>query len=406
MQVLVGAADAEPLAPLVLAVAGMRCMKNCGRRVLAALQAVPGVSRAEVDVTAGAARVWPGAVNVLLCVEAVTAAGYPARATLPGAWGEAREPPVAADAPPTGNCALVIGAAPPPLLSPQGREGPTVDVHLSVSGMSCAACAGKVEAALCAVDGVASAMVSAASHRAVVAAHARVLPGALVAAVERAGYACARMDALASVEAVTGARDADVDAWRDRLMVSLVLCTPMLIAHAVFPVCLSCARVMTRPMYGRLSAYDAGAWSDGGTGGRGAELRVFACSLLHCGDADAGACGARVVCMCPLVTPRRRSSSWAARSMRAPRRAGAAAPWAWTSWWRPGPPRRTSEASLTCSWYVPRAWLLRCVRMAADGAGAEHGARVRSLRGVLRHGGHAARVRGPGQVPRGASRHI
>lgn len=63
----------------VLDVAGMSC-SSCVRHVSAALQAIPGVARAEVRLKAGTVSVWhEAAVSVSCLVEALGAAGYEAR---------------------------------------------------------------------------------------------------------------------------------------------------------------------------------------------------------------------------------------------------------------------------------------------------------------------------------------
>jgi len=60
------------------------------------------------------------------------------------------------------------------------------DLSLAISGMTCAACAGRVERALAAVPGVASAQVNLATERAGVTGSAK--PATLIAAVRKAGY--------------------------------------------------------------------------------------------------------------------------------------------------------------------------------------------------------------------------
>ncbi|WP_155479058.1 heavy metal translocating P-type ATPase [Rhodoplanes serenus] len=72
-----------------------------------------------------------------------------------------------------------------------GAAGPPAAGHvvLDITGMTCAACAGRVEAALRRVPGVASASVNLALERADVAVTAaEVTPAALAAAVERTGF--------------------------------------------------------------------------------------------------------------------------------------------------------------------------------------------------------------------------
>ncbi|MEX5710070.1 heavy metal translocating P-type ATPase [Parafrankia sp. FMc6] len=79
---------------------------------------------------------------------------------------------------------------PPPPRAPQADAGPTGPrVELAVSGMTCAACARRVEKVLNRIEG-ASAIVNLATHRAAVtwADTASADDATLVAAVERAGY--------------------------------------------------------------------------------------------------------------------------------------------------------------------------------------------------------------------------
>ena len=59
-------------------------------------------------------------------------------------------------------------------------------ISLSVTGMTCAACAGRVERALKALPGVASATVNLATER--VDVRGSVPPAVLIGAVEKAGY--------------------------------------------------------------------------------------------------------------------------------------------------------------------------------------------------------------------------
>ncbi len=59
---------------------------------------------------------------------------------------------------------------------------------LPITGMSCASCAGRVERALAAVDGVAEASVNLATERAHVSARAGTPASALIGAVQKAGY--------------------------------------------------------------------------------------------------------------------------------------------------------------------------------------------------------------------------
>src|SRR5262249_44959718 len=72
--------------------------------------------------------------------------------------------------------------------SPAPSPPPDGVVHLKISGMHCAACVARVEEALAAVPGVASASVNLATHRAQVRLAGPVQGERLAAAVRGAGY--------------------------------------------------------------------------------------------------------------------------------------------------------------------------------------------------------------------------
>jgi len=107
---------------------------------------------------------------------------------------------------------------------------------LALSGLHCAACAGQIEAALCAVPGVLEARVSASASRATVRWDPRrTRPSALVAAVQGAGYAAAP-DTAAAARAL---RLAEERQWLWRLFVAafcamqvMMLATPVYVAEA------------------------------------------------------------------------------------------------------------------------------------------------------------------------------
>ncbi len=123
---------------------GMSCA-SCAGRVERALAAVPGVRSAAVNLASESARVQ----------------GEP------------------------GLTAQAVGAA----VARAGYTVPQQDVRLSIGGMSCASCAGRVEKALRAVPGVVEATVNLATEQAAVKGFgAGVDVAALVSAVEKAGY--------------------------------------------------------------------------------------------------------------------------------------------------------------------------------------------------------------------------
>ena len=136
-----------PPTDLDLGVSGMTCA-SCVRRVEKALGRVPGVTAVAVNLATERARLtFAGPPDAKAAAEAVEAAGFHA---------ERRE------------------------------------YDLSVTGMTCASCAGRVEKALGRLPGVESATVNLATERAHVVAFAGSLDSAdLVAAVEKAGYGAA-----------------------------------------------------------------------------------------------------------------------------------------------------------------------------------------------------------------------
>ncbi|CAO3434904.1 heavy metal translocating P-type ATPase [Azospirillum endophyticum] len=132
------------LANLDLGVSGMTCA-SCVRRVEKALGRVPGVTAVSVNLATERARLsFAGPPDAKAAADAVEAAGFQA---------ERRE------------------------------------FDLSVTGMTCASCSGRVEKALNRLAGVESVAVNLATERAHVVAFAGSLDtGDLIAAVEKAGY--------------------------------------------------------------------------------------------------------------------------------------------------------------------------------------------------------------------------
>jgi len=149
---------------LSLTVAGMTCA-SCVGRVERALNKVPGVTAASVNLASERAEIaFAGAPDVAAAIAAVHKAGYE----------------VAEDR-----------------------------IELSVAGMTCASCVGRVERALGKVPGVTAASVNLASERAQVHVLRGVSAAALIAAIERAGYeakpVAAAGDLLDAEEARRGA---------------------------------------------------------------------------------------------------------------------------------------------------------------------------------------------------------
>ncbi len=117
------------------------------------------------------------------------------------------------------SSAAVAGSAPPPGL---------IEVELSVRGMTCVACAARVQKKLAAIDGVA-ASVNFATGNATITAPPSVSVARLLEAVEQADYGAeaVRRGAGASGAAGDGADAARVSYLRRRLIVALVFFVPL-----------------------------------------------------------------------------------------------------------------------------------------------------------------------------------
>ncbi len=112
---------------------------------------------------------------------------------------------------------------------------PATTSELSVEGMTCASCVGRVERALKAVPGVSTAVVNLATERATVRGTADA--AALVAAVEEAGYgARLREDAgAAGVAQADARRDAEGDRLRYEFLLAAMFAVPVLLLDMAMP---------------------------------------------------------------------------------------------------------------------------------------------------------------------------
>jgi len=189
-----------PEARLTLGISGMSC-SACAARVEKALNQLPGVEQAAVNFATESATVAydPGQVTAGAIAQAVVDAGY--EATLP-------------PAPKT--------------------------VELVLGGMSCAACANRIEKALKAVPGVENAAVNFAAERATVLLRPEAESPdatALIAAVEDAGYEAKAVSAEAPVEEMATlqeeAKDRELAALRRRLILAGALTLPVVVISMV-----------------------------------------------------------------------------------------------------------------------------------------------------------------------------
>jgi Au+-exporting ATPase len=150
MNILDNVVARTSVSPISLPIEGMSCA-SCVGRVEAALRKVQGVASVAVNLATERAEVRPiegGAVDRAALVQAIEMAGY---------------------------------------------EVPAQTIELSVEGMSCASCVGRVERALQAVPGVSQATVNLATERATVRGVAAL--DALLAAIGNAGYEARSLDA-------------------------------------------------------------------------------------------------------------------------------------------------------------------------------------------------------------------
>ncbi|CAB3934983.1 heavy metal translocating P-type ATPase [Achromobacter insolitus] len=176
-----------------LPIEGMTCA-SCVGRVEKALKAVPGVNKASVNLATERADItFEGAPDVAAAVQAVQKAGY--------AVAEST-------------------------------------VELSVAGMTCASCVGRVEKALKAVPGVSNATVNLATERASVTATGGVPASALIQAVAKAGYEARPLSAESSdTDAVAERQAAELQSLKRSLTIATIFALPVFIlemgAHIV-----------------------------------------------------------------------------------------------------------------------------------------------------------------------------
>lgn len=239
-----------------MTVAGMTC-DHCVRAVRKAIESVPGVRSASVDLASARAeaRVIPGWVDEQGLRASISQAGY--EATIEPA-GDV----IAADSDPTsdGESAKPDGETDGPSLPPAGaRPADLVSIgagqadgrpsnppvggsgearELSITGMHCASCVARVERAVSGVPGVNEARVNLATERArIVVDPDRYDQAALERAVSSAGYAVKtpgpETDPTAAAGAMRREREERVSYWRRRLIIGVVLVAPLVVLGLV-----------------------------------------------------------------------------------------------------------------------------------------------------------------------------
>lgn len=109
-----------------------------------------------------------------------------------------------------------------------GYDVPAGTIELSVEGMTCASCVGRVERALKAVPGVTDAIVNLATERTTVRGVSSTED--LVAAIKKAGYEARAIDTAAQVDDEAASRkDAERNALKRDLLVASVLALPVFV---------------------------------------------------------------------------------------------------------------------------------------------------------------------------------
>ncbi|HEX8214731.1 MAG TPA: heavy metal translocating P-type ATPase [Allosphingosinicella sp.] len=179
--------------PLVMPVEGMTCA-SCVGRVERAIKAVPGVEDASVNLATERAEVTfaPGKADRRAIADAIFKAGY-----MPGAN----------------------------------------TIELTVSGMTCASCVGRVEKALREVAGVTRAEVNLASETARVEADAATSAASLIKAIENAGYTAAVREAPSAAQADREEARRSASAKRELLhvLVAAILSLPLVLPMLLGP---------------------------------------------------------------------------------------------------------------------------------------------------------------------------
>jgi Cu+-exporting ATPase len=207
-------------------VEGMTC-NHCVGTVRRALESVPGVRSAAVDLEAKRAEVEPepgASLDLGRLRAAVEAVGY-------------RVPDgavVATDAPPAN---LVTIGAPTTEPEPEPEPAPTTEPrpeewNLAIGGMHCASCVARVESALGTVPGVKEARVNLATERASLLVDPdTVREEQLAEAVARAGYSAhrAELDPSHGAESLRRERAEHAAYWGRRLAVGVALTIPLAI---------------------------------------------------------------------------------------------------------------------------------------------------------------------------------
>lgn len=218
---------------LTLPVEGMTC-GHCVRTVTEALERIPGVRSARVDLSAKTAtveRTDPG-VKYDALKQAIVAAGY----SVPDSAKDRIDRLDRPSSPPPAGLVTLEPPAPraPAEEHPEHKSDRSVEEawDLAIGGMHCASCVVRVENALKSVPGVREARVNLATETArVVIDPGRAGEPAIAAAVGAAGYSAKRAadDPAAAAAEMRLNRSLEIAFWRRRLYLGIGLTVPLVV---------------------------------------------------------------------------------------------------------------------------------------------------------------------------------
>ncbi len=254
-----GSGKAHRLPDLELSIEGMMCQKNCASTVRKAIEGVRGVQEAVVTYATGQASVWlveSAALEVTAAVcEAVEVSGYDVVRRVDNRCGgivgdiesNARDRSLSNKSPRTATSKAERGEkeklnSSESHLAKSLKTGPGLtkrEFVYSVQGMSCGACAVKVEKAMKGLPGVVDAAVSVMTHqgRAVIddSVGQACGPRDVIDAVRALGYDCALIATGGAGQGIGAQRERaqrmELAQWWRLLWVSLIFGVPVMVLH-------------------------------------------------------------------------------------------------------------------------------------------------------------------------------
>ena len=165
---------------------GMTCA-SCVRRVEKAVAAVPGISRASVNLAAERVDVeWTNGADPGAVLKAVAGAGY---------------------------------------------SVPAQRLEIGISGMTCASCVSRVEKAIKAVQGVVGASANLATERASIEMMAGTALQDIEAAVRQAGYEPLRLSGTVAMQSQQAVKDEELARLKRHLIIAAVFTLPLFVAE-------------------------------------------------------------------------------------------------------------------------------------------------------------------------------